>query len=229
MTHGATDRPETCPAGPRTGIKICGIREPHALNAAIESDVDWVGFVFFARSPRFVTPRSVAQLVRGIGATSTRTVGLFVRASDEIIENTLAETDLDILQVYDTPDRALEIRQRFARPVWLSCAVAAVSELPGPRPLDGYVIEPRAPAQSALPGGNGVAMDWNLLGMWQTPMPWMLAGGLTPGNVAEALRVSHAPAVDVSSGVERAPGEKSPALIRNFVKNVRSSCAAPKR
>ena len=217
------------PIGSPIGVKICGIRERSAFDAACEAGADWIGFVFFARSPRCVTPQTVATLLRSEKKARPQTVGLFVKADDSTIERTLSVADLDILQIYDTPARALEIRQKFKRPVWLSCAVTTPIDLPENTMLDGYVIEPRAPADAALPGGNGITLDWSLLRHWQAPSPWMLAGGLTPDNVARALAMSHAPAVDVSSGVETAPGEKSPELVRNFIKNVRGYCAANKR
>lgn len=232
MMPTATDRSgntQDRSIGPPVGVKICGIKERSAFDEACEAGADWIGFVFFTRSPRFMTPQAVATLLNSEKKARPQTVGLFVKADDSTIERTLSVADLDILQIYDTPSRALEIRQKFGRPVWLSCAVTTPSDLPESTRLDGYVIEPRAPADAALPGGNGTTMDWSLLRYWQAPTSWMLAGGLTPDNVAQALAISHAPAVDVSSGVETAPGEKSPELIRNFIKNVRGYCAANKR
>lgn len=232
MMRTAADRSERAqdrPNGSPVGVKICGISERSAFDAACEAGANWIGFVFFARSPRFVTPQAVATMLNSEKKARPQTVGLFVKADDSTIERTLSAADLDILQIYDTPSRALEIRQKFGRPVWLSCAVTTPSDLPESTKMDGYVIEPRAPADAALPGGNGITLDWSLLRHWQAPSPWMLAGGLTPDNVAHALAMSHAPAVDVSSGVETAPGEKSAELVRNFIKNVRGYCAANKR
>ncbi|WP_025885900.1 phosphoribosylanthranilate isomerase [Asaia prunellae] len=209
----------------RTGVKICGLTEAKSLRAACEAGADWVGFVFFARSPRYITPQIAASLLSAHQGTLPQTVGLFVEASDEQIAETLATVKLDILQLYDAPERALAIRKRFNLPVWLSCAVESRDDLPTDHRFDGFVIEPRPPGSASRPGGNGAKLDWALLLDWQAPAPWMLAGGLTPQNIALALSASGAPAVDVSSGVEIQTGHKSPDLIRNFIKNARGTCA----
>lgn len=209
----------------KTGIKICGLNDNDGLKAACEAGADWIGFVFFARSPRFVTPAAAADLVMPFNGVLPQMVGLFVKASDAQIAETLSAIKLDILQLYDTPERARAIKARFGLPVWLSCAVASRSDLPQEPDFDGYVVEPRAPDNASRPGGNGLSLDWSLLQGWHSPSPWMLAGGLNPENIARAITASGAPAVDVSSGVETAPGCKSPEKIRNFIKNVRGTCA----
>lgn len=210
----------------KSKVKICGLRDEEGLQAACNAGADWIGFVFFSRSPRFLTPVRAATLLERHKRATPQSVGLFVKASDDVIAETLSAVKLDVLQIYDTISRAREIKARFGLPVWRSCAVETEMDLPTETDLDGYVIEPRQPSDATRPGGNGVRLDWSLLSHWKAPAPWMLAGGLNPGNVAQAIKASNAPAVDVSSGVEIAPGDKSPELIRNFIKNARSTCAA---
>ncbi|WP_122040510.1 phosphoribosylanthranilate isomerase [Asaia bogorensis] len=209
------------------GVKICGITEPQSLQAACEARADWIGLVFFDRSPRYVTPAKAASLIAQRADTGPQVVGLFVKARDEVIADTLAACPLDILQIYDTPERARAIRQKFGRPVWLSCPVSTRKDLPACTDLDGLVIEPRAPSSAANPGGNGLRLDWSVLKDWDAPLPWMLAGGLTPDNIGQAITDSGAAFVDVSSGVETAPGKKSATLIRNFIKNAQATHRSP--
>ncbi len=196
-------------------VKICGINTPDAFDAACAAD--WVGFVFFPASPRYVTPHQAAALsARDQGGPQR--VGLFVSPTDADIAATLAALHLDALQVYDTPGRIAAITGGFGIPVWRSVHVGAASDLPtAPGAAAALLIEPRPPAGANRPGGNAVALDWSMLKSWRPDFPWLLAGGLTPANVAAAIAASGAPAVDVSSGVETAPGLKSPGLIRAFV------------
>ena len=192
-------------------VKICGINSREALDAAAAAD--WVGFNFYPPSPRFVTPAQAADLV----GTPLR-VGLFVTPTDDAIAATLAIAPLDILQIYAGPQRTGEIRSRFRLPVWRAVGVAEAADLPSAgESVDGYVIEAKAPPGAALPAGNGLQFDWSLLDGWTPPLPWMLAGGLDARNVQAAIAGSRAPAVDVSSGVERERGVKDPDLIRGFI------------
>ncbi|MEE8660496.1 N-(5'-phosphoribosyl)anthranilate isomerase [Acetobacteraceae bacterium EV16G] len=208
------------------GIKICGLKDHENVAAALESGADWIGFVFYARSPRFVTPQEVGALLTRFGDSAVRrAVGLFVKPSDDEIAGALAAAPLSILQIYDSPERAAEIRQRFGLPVWVSIAVTTPSDLPDAPLCDGLVIEPAARTEDGRPGGNGRIMDWAPLKSWKAPQNWLLAGGLTPENVAEAITTSGAPAIDVSSGVETRPGVKSAELITRFVKAARTPCA----
>lgn len=209
----------------RTGVKVCGVRDVPALEAAAEAGADWIGFVFFARSPRAVTGAAAAALHRTLAGRS-RSVGLFVAPDDDEIARVLDAVPLDILQIYAAPDRALALRDRFGLPVWLAQGVRHRDELPATTRLDGLVVEAKPPAGADRPGGNGVPFDWSIARGWAAPVPWLLAGGLTPDNVAAAIAASGAPAVDVSSGVERAPGDKDPALIRRFVAAARGIQAA---
>ncbi len=194
-----------------TRVKICGINSQEALDAA--SGAEWVGFNFYPRSPRFVTPARAASL-----EGKPRRVGLFVAPTDDDVAAALAMASLDILQLYADPQRASEIRATFGLPVWRAVGVAAPDDLPkAGENVDGYVIETKAPVDAALPAGNGVCFDWSLLEGWTSPLPWLLAGGLDLANVRAAIAGSRAPAVDVSSGVERQRGVKDPDLIRAFI------------
>ncbi len=199
-----------------TRVKICGIKSQAALDAA--SMADWVGFNFYPPSPRFVTPTQAAGLTG-----SPLRVGLFVSPTDDDIEAAIGVAGLDILQIYADPHRVSDIRARFGVPVWRAVGVAAARDLPTPgEPVDGYVIEAKAPADATLPAGNGMSFDWSLLDGWTSPLPWLLAGGLDPANVRDAIAGSHAPAVDVSTGVERQRGVKDPDLIRAFIAEARA-------
>lgn len=205
----------------RIKVKICGIRDEAALDAAVDAGADWIGFVFFPRSPRFITAPEAAVLHRRLDGKASA-VGLFVEPEEGDIERVLQQVPLDILQLYTTPERARFLRERFARPVWLAHGVSRRDQLPAAHSLDGLVIESRPPDDASRPGGNGLAFDWSILRGWQAPASWLLAGGLTPGNVREAIELSGAAAVDVSSGVESSPGCKDPALIHRFVRSARA-------
>ncbi|AQS87677.1 phosphoribosyl anthranilate isomerase [Neoasaia chiangmaiensis NBRC 101099] len=206
------------------GVKICGLTEENGLHAAIDSGADWIGFVFFPRSPRFVSIRRATELVQKIPAGGPARVGLFVKASDDDIASVLTDVELDVLQIYDTPQRAEAIRRRFGLPVWQACGITRSEDLPQATVLDGFVIEARAGSQATRPGGNGQTFDWRLTRDWPAPATWLLAGGLTPANVGTAIAQSGAQAVDVSSGVEASLGVKDPALIRKFIQAARGSC-----
>jgi phosphoribosylanthranilate isomerase len=203
-------------------VKICGINDAAAFDAAVAAAADWVGFVFFPRSPRVVSPAEAAALSARHPGGPAR-VGLFVAPTDADVAEALATIHLDVLQVYVDAARAAELRQRFQVPVWRAVGVADAADLPTEAAgVDGLVIEPTPPPEATRPGGNAVALDWSLLAGWTAPVPWLLAGGLTPGNVAGAIRRSGARAVDVSSGVERQRGVKDPALIGAFVSAARA-------
>ncbi len=194
-------------------VKICGVRTVEALEAA--AGADWVGFVFFARSPRCVTGEEVAALVAG--RETPRRVGLFVDPADAEVMGVLARVELDVLQVHASEERVAALRALSGLEVWRAVGVVERGDLPGSSGADGLLVESRAPAGAGRPGGNGVAMDWGLLAGWAAPVPWLLAGGLHAGNVSEAVARSGAEAVDVSSGVESAPGVKDAGMIRAFI------------
>ncbi|WP_158747120.1 phosphoribosylanthranilate isomerase [Acidisphaera sp. L21] len=198
-------------------VKICGISTPDAYEAA--ASADYIGFVFFPPSPRYITPARAAGLAVG----RARHVGLFVDPTDGQIAEMLDAFNLDILQIVAPVSRAAALRARFGRPVWRAVGIRAAADLPaGLDGADALLLDAKPPAGATRPGGNAVSFDWSILAGWQAPGPWLLAGGLTPGNVADAIVATGALAVDVSSGVESAPGQKDPALIRAFLQAARS-------
>jgi phosphoribosylanthranilate isomerase len=206
----------------RIQVKICGINDPAAFDTAVNAGADWIGFNFFPPSPRYVTPTQAAALsVRSPGGSPR--VGLFVDPAPETISAVLDVMPLDILQLYGAVD-VPALRARFGLPIWRSAGVATADDLPAiAGGADRLLIEAKAPADATRPGGNALRFDWSLLRGWPAPAPWILAGGLTPDNVAEAIQTTGATAVDVSSGVERQRGVKDPELIRAFIVNARAA------
>jgi phosphoribosylanthranilate isomerase len=203
-------------------VKICGINDRAGRDAALAAGADWLGFVFFPASPRAVTPAQAAELAAGVPSG----VGLLVAPTDDEVAAVLAAVPLAVLQLYAAADRCAALRARFGVPVWRAVGVAAAADLPATAEgVDGFVIEAGPPEGATRPGGNAAALDWSILRGWRAPLPWLLAGGLTPENVGPAIRVTAAQAVDVSSGVERARGKKDPDRIRAFLAAARA--AAP--
>jgi len=203
-------------------IKICGINDPAALDTAVAAGADYVGFVFFPPSPRYVTPAQAAALSARHPGGPLR-VGLFVDPAAEAIAAVLGSVPLDVLQLYGRVDFS-GLRARFGLPVWRGVGVDTAADLP--READGadaLVLEAKPPPAATRPGGNAALFDWTLLRGWAAPAPWVLAGGLTPDNVADAIRATGATTVDVSSGVERVRGVKDPALIRAFINLAREA------
>ena len=198
-------------------VKICGINSEAAFDAAVAAGADWIGLVFFPPSPRAITPRRAASLsARQKGGPGR--VGLFVAPRAEEIEAALAALPLDVLQIHDTAEAAVRWRARFGLPVWRAVGIAAAADLPSTADgADALLLDASPPRGATRPGGNARPFDWTLLRAWHPPAPWLLAGGLTPDNVAAAIAATGATAVDVSSGVEHAPGEKDPARIRAFI------------
>jgi phosphoribosylanthranilate isomerase len=201
-------------------IKICGLTTPDALEAAIRARAAYAGFVFFPPSPRNISPGDAAALGARAQGRIAR-VGLFVDADDAAIGEAVAAAGLDALQFHgvETPTRAAQVKARFGLPVWKAIAVAGPGDAERARAYDGAVdlvlFDAKTP-KGALPGGMGLAFDWSLVAGWKGPTRWGLAGGLTPANVAEAARITGAPLVDTSSGVESAPGVKDTDLIAAF-------------
>ena len=201
-------------------VKICGINDVLSFDAAIAAGADWVGFNFFPPSPRYVTPSQAAELSARSPGGPPR-VGLFVDPTPDTIAVALDAVPLDILQLYGVVDAAA-LRARFGLPIWRAIGVANAADVPVVAGgADRLVIEAPPPPGATRPGGNAARFDWSLLRGWHPPAPWILAGGLTADNVVAAIGISGAPAVDVSSGVERARGVKDPALIRAFIANAR--------
>ncbi len=202
--------------------KICGLSTPETVEAAVAGGADYVGFVFFPKSPRNVTPARAADLARLV-PDRVRRCGLFVDPEDALLDQVLAAVPLDILQLHgaETPSRCAALRERYRRPVMKAVSIAGPEDVARAESWIGAVdlllFDAKPPREAVLPGGNGVPFDWRLLAERSWPLPWMLSGGLNPGNLREAVRMTHAPAVDVSSGVETSPGIKSVALIREFL------------
>lgn len=209
-----------------TEVKICGLSTPEALRAAAEAGADLVGFVFFPASPRALTPAQAGALSASLEGGPQR-VGLFVDPDDALIEAVLAEVPLDMIQLHgsETPKRVAEIRARFGRPVMKAIGIASEADLSQIDAFAGVadrlLLDAKPPAEATRPGGNAEAFEWRLARLKAIPVPWLLAGGLVPANVAEAIRIAGAPGVDVSSGVERAKGVKDEGLIRDFIRAVR--------
>ena len=206
-----------------TKVKICGLKTEAALEAALAGGADYVGLVFFPPSPRNVTPaaaKALAAKARG----RAKVVALMVDPDDALIETVMASADPDILQLHgeETPERVREVRRRWGRPVMKAIKVATAEDA---RAAIGYrgaadlvLFDARAPEDSTRPGGNGAPFDWHALADVDDKVRYVLSGGLTPDNVAEAIRLTGAAVVDVSSGVESRPGEKDPDLIRRFLR-----------
>ncbi|ANC92357.1 phosphoribosylanthranilate isomerase [Azospirillum humicireducens] len=206
--------------------KICGLSEPESLRAAVAGGARYVGFVFYPRSPRAIAPPMAAELARLL-PTGVRSVGLFVDPDDEFLEHVTGQVPLDLIQLHgaETPRRIAEIKARYALPVMKAVRIGGPEDLTvameAAEVADRLLFDAKPPARvSALPGGNGIAFDWTILAGRSWPRPWMLSGGLTAENVAEAVRVTGATEVDVSSGVEDRPGHKDPALVRAFLSAV---------
>ena len=211
-----------------TKIKICGVNSAAAFDAVVDAGADYLGFVFFRNSPRFVTATQAAALQARHKGGPQR-VGLFVEPEPASIVEILRVVPLDILQIYGTAALCREIRSASGLNVWRAVGIAQPSDLPmDSQTLDGFVIEAKAPANATRPGGNATTMDWGLLKDWHAPAPWLLGGGLNASNVAQAIADTNAPGVDVSSGVETKPGEKSAVLIQDFVASVRNATARNK-
>ena len=215
-----------------TAVKICGLKEPMHVQAAARAGAAYCGFVFFPKSPRNVSVADAAALALEAPPGLAK-VALVVNADNAFLDTLTATVPLDMLQLHgaETPERVAEVRSRYGLPVMKAVGVADASDLEA---IDAYsavadqlLIDAKPPGGADLPGGNGLAFDWKLLAdrkYWTRP--WMLAGGLTPENVTEAMRLTGARQVDVSSGVESAPGQKDPELIRKFVVAAKKSHSA---
>jgi phosphoribosylanthranilate isomerase len=203
-------------------VKICGLTTPEAVSAAVSAGAAYLGFNFFAKSPRYVSPQQAAVLAGNV-APGVAKVALTVNADDAFLEQIFEHMPLDMFQLHghESQDRVEHIRQKFGLPVIKVVGVSDAEDLPKlqefGRVADMLLVDAKPPKDAILPGGNGLTFDWRLIAGRRWPVPWMLAGGLTPANVAQAIRATGARQVDVASGVESAPGVKDAGLIRNFV------------
>lgn len=210
----------------RTGIKICGLRTPEAVDKAISERADHAGFVFFPRSPRHLSIEEAAVLSRHAGTRISK-VAVTVNADDQFLAEIMREVRPDWLQLHgdETPERIREVRLRFGVPVIKSVSIRDAADFGSAAECasvsDRLLFDARPPEGSDLPGGNGVSFDWNLLRVHASGYDYFLSGGLDAANVAQALARSGANLVDVSSGVESSPGVKDFEKISAFVKTVR--------
>jgi phosphoribosylanthranilate isomerase len=207
--------------------KICGLSSEAAVAAAVAGGAAYVGFVFYPPSPRSVTPARCGELCAAVPA-GVRRVGLFVDAEDAAIAAVLDAAPLDILQFHgaETPERVAEAKRRFGRKMMKAIAVAGPEDVAMAShyedAADLLLFDAKPPRRAdALPGGNGLVFDWQLIAGSAWRLPWMLSGGLTAALLPEAVRISSATAVDVSSGVERRPGDKDTDKIRAFLEVAR--------
>ena len=215
-------------------IKICGLSTAATLDAALDAGTDCIGLVFFAKSPRNVSLTEASALAARAHGRA-RVVALVVDADDATLARIVGEVGPDIFQLHgnESPERAAAIRRRFGCEVWKAVPVATAADAGrafdylAAEPSIGILFDAKPPKGAALPGGNGLIFDWRALEAIQGRLPFMLSGGLTPANVAAAIRLTHPALVDVSSGVESAPGIKDPALIRAFIAAARSAADAP--
>lgn len=209
----------------KTHIKICGIKEPEALQAATGNGARFVGFVFFPPSPRHITIDIAQELAYQV-PTGVRSVGLFVDPTDEELEAVLGKVQLDMIQLHGHEDvaRVAAIKDQYMMPIIKAFPVAEAADLEGVEEYadlaDWFLFDAKPPKDAAVPGGTGKSFDWGILEGRMFSKPWMLSGGLTPDNVAEACTRLSPDAVDVSSGVEARRGEKDPQRIKAFLEAV---------
>lgn len=212
---------------PAPAIKICGVTSIDAIDACIAARAEWCGLVFYPPSPRNLTPSEAAALAGHAGRRIGR-VGLFVEADDIAIAEGVRAGALGAIQLHghESPERTAQVRQRFGLPVWKALPVASAADVERALDYAGaadlVLFDARTP-KGALPGGMGLAFDWSLVAHWRGPLPWGLAGGLSAANVASAVRLTGAPLVDASSGVESAPGIKDAGQIAAFCAAARAA------
>lgn len=211
-----------------SAIKICGISSPVGLAAAAEAGATHVGIVFFEDSPRFVRPRDARALVKDAPPDLKR-VGVFANAPESLLERAIPGARLQILQFHgeETPEQLKKIKARHNLLIWKAIPVATASDLEKAKRFkgiaDGILFDARTPKASRLPGGTVKTLDWKLLEKYSHTQPWGLSGGLTAENVGKAIAMTAPPLVDVSSGVESAPGVKDASKIKAFVEAVRAA------
>ena len=214
-----------------TEVKICGLADRKSLDAALDVGADFVGFVFFPRSPRNLTIDQAAPLISQARGRA-KIVALLVEPDDQLLDDVVCTLDPDLLQLHgrESPERVASIASNAMTPIMKAVGVGEAGDL---SLLDEYaevadrlLLDAKPPKDATRPGGNAETFDWRILDGYEPPLPWMLAGGLDAANVAEAIAATGAPGVDVSTAVEIAPGQKDPALIRTFVETVRAFDAA---
>ena len=209
-------------------IKICGLKTDQAMAAALAGGASHVGFIFFARSPRYVEPAEAGRL-REMARGKAQAVAVTVDADNAFLDEIVAKMQPDMLQLHgsETPDRVAELKARYGLPVMKVFSVSEAADLKQMEPFlgiaDRVMFDAKPPKGSQLPGGNGVAFDWHILAGLDAGVDYMLSGGLNAANIGDALRLANPPGIDVSSGVESAPGVKDPALIEQCFRAVRAA------
>lgn len=207
-------------------VKICGLKDAETVRAAVTAGTDYIGFNFFPKSPRYVSAAQVAELSLEIPPGVAK-VGLLVNPDDTLLDEILEVAPLDMIQLHgsETPQRVADVKTRTGLPVIKVVGVSTaddLDQLAGHAAVaDQLLVDTKPPKDAVLPGGNGLAFDWALLTGRRWPVPWLLAGGLTPDNVATAIAKTGAVQVDVASGVESAPGVKDADLMTAFVRAAR--------
>jgi phosphoribosylanthranilate isomerase len=217
-----------------TTVKICGVNSPEALAATFQAGADMIGFVFYEPSPRFIGLDTARQFARHCKERGVEIVALTVDAPDATLEAILRRVGPDYFQLHgnESPERVVEIQETYGVSVIKAIGVEEAADLglaAAYAEADALLIDAKPPKGAVLPGGNGVAFDWAITRDFAPKKPWLLSGGLTPENVGEAIRASGARAVDVSSGVESAPGTKNPLRIAAFVAAARAAFTAAER
>ncbi|AAL53198.1 N-(5'-phosphoribosyl)anthranilate isomerase [Brucella abortus str. 2308 A] len=213
-------------------IKICGLKTPEAVAAALDGGATHIGFIFFPKSPRHITPDAAARL-RAAATGRAVAVAVTVDADDEALDEIVKTVRPDMLQLHggETPERVRFLKERYNLPVMKAFSIREAGDLEAIAPYRGiadrFLFDAKPPKGSELPGGNGISFDWNLLAALDADIDYMLSGGLNADNIAEALLKTGAPGIDISSGVECAPGEKDVRLIENFFQAVADANAQP--
>jgi phosphoribosylanthranilate isomerase len=207
-------------------VKICGISTVDDVRACAGAGANYMGLVFFEKSPRNITIPAARDLALAAPVGLAK-VALVVNPSDAELDAIAGTVPLDMIQLHgrETPERVADVKARYGLPVMKAVGIADANDLPK---LESYfgvadqiLVDAKPPKGGELPGGNGLSFDWRLIAGRRWPCPWMLAGGLTPENVAEAVKMTGTKQVDVSSGVEDAPGQKNAELIQKFVQSSR--------
>ena len=213
---------------PSVSVKICGLSTPETVDTAVAFKADYIGFVFFPKSPRYITLETFSTLAQNIPDTVTK-VALVVNADDALLKRITANGCIDMLQLQgqETPERVQEIKQKTGLRVMKAVGLSEKNDLVKVSTyvdvVDQLLIDAKPPKDSVLPGGNGIAFDWTILREKNWSVPWMLAGGLSATNVQEAINVTGTKQVDVSSGVENSPGRKDNKKIASFIENAKSA------
>lgn len=209
-------------------IKICGLTSDDTLLAALNEGASHIGFIFFPKSPRHIEP-AAAGMLRQHAVGRAKVVAVTVNADDAALDAIVKSLAPEILQLHgnETPERVRAVKQRYGLPVMKAFSISEAADLGQVEPFsnvaDRLLFDAKPPKGSQLPGGNGVSFDWRLLAALDRDVDYMLSGGLNAANIGDALHLSNPPGIDISSGVERAPGIKDAALIAQFFKAVRSA------